>query len=203
MRHYLIILLFISSICNAQNGKPIDYHNADYYPDAQSLFEQNVPIDSILLLLANAILSTPDDNEVNKRNDILNDIMGWFLNNSEKEYLLGKKSDEKKGLELDNYTLKIGCADTVQFGDEKFFTYDGNIVVYYIVCLTKVITENRDLSDTEIKIKATEHLIEYIFNKANYTEHSILSYEKIEQNEFLQNLKSKGNIRHLIENTED
>ena len=163
------------------NKKLPDYYNEDYYPNGKYLFEQNIPIDSIFLLYANAILSTPDDNTIDRRNDIFNDILDWFFKHSEKEHLLGKKSEEKKDIELNSYTLKIS-------------TYDPNIVPYYIVCLTKVFTENRNLSDVEVKIKATEYLIGYIFQKANYTEHSILSYEKIKQDKFLKSLKSKKNI---------
>jgi hypothetical protein len=177
-----------------------DYYNEDFYPNGKLLFEQNVSIDSIFLLYANAVLSTPDNHAVNKRNDILNEIMDWFLKNSKKEYLLGEKPEREKNITPNSYTLKIGCADTIKVGDEKKFIYEQSIVVYYIVCLTKAITENRNLSDTEAKIKATEYLIEYIFQKTNYTESNILPYKKIEQSEFLKSLKNRENIRRAVEN---
>jgi len=163
-----------------------DYHNDDYYPDGKSLAEQNVSVDSIFLLFANSILSTPDDYTIEKRNDILNDILDWFLKYSEKEYLLGEKSEKEKGIEPNSYTLEIS-------------SYDQSIVPYYIVSLTKAFTENRNLSDAEVKIKATEYLVEYVFQKANYTEDGTLSYEKIKQNKLLKSLKNKKNIKRLVD----
>jgi len=171
----------------AFDKKMPNYYNDDYYPNAQSLFEQNIPIDSILLLLANAILSTPDNNMIGKRNEIFGEVFEWFLKESEKQYLLGEKSNGGKDIEPNSYTLKIAESGI-------------NTVMYYIVCLTKAFTENKNLSDTEVKIKATEYLIEYIFQKANYTENSTLSYEKIKQDKFLKSLKNKRNIKRLIGN---
>jgi hypothetical protein len=161
------------------------YFNDDFYPNLALLFEQNVPVDSMLLLSANAILSTPDDYRVKKRNEIFEDIFEWFLKNSDKSYLIQKEFEDRT--EIDSFVLKIDNANSSLFP-------------YYVVCLTKVTVENRNLSDIEVKIKATECLIEYIFNETNYTEYSGLYYEDIKQNEFLKSLKNRENIRLLIEN---
>jgi len=180
-----------------------DYYNEDYYPNGNHLFEQNVSIDSIFLLYANAILSTPDDNTIDRRTDIFNEILDWFYKNSEKEYLIKTKSAD--GTErIDNYVSKfVFLKDSILIDNETIYRYDNSVIPYYIVCLTKAFTENRNLSDIEVKIKATEYLTKYLFKKANYTERGILSHQGIKQNMFLKNLNKKKNIKCLVENTDD
>jgi len=182
--------------------KTPNYYNEDYYPNEWELLEKNVPIDSIMLLFANAILSTPDDKTIHRRNEILGDVIEWFLKDSELKYLLGKKYDGSKNSVPDNHTLRITYVDSIYFAEEKFPSYSREISLYYMLCLTKAGIENRNLSDTEIKIKATEHLIKYIFNQRNYTEHSILPYQHIKRSKFLKSLKRSKNIKKSIESAD-
>jgi hypothetical protein len=166
-----------------------DYYDDNYYPDGESLFKLNVPVDSILLLYANAILSTPDDYHINKRNEIFNEILNWFHNNSGKEYLIFTKSQNSEIIP-DSYALKISANNNM------------SIIPYYQVCLAKTLIENRNLSDIEIKIKATEYLIKYIFNKSNFGEYSSISYQLIKKDKLLVSLKKMNNIKKLVEEFE-
>ena len=177
-----------------------DYYFADFYPDARLLYEQGAPVDSIVWLYANAILSTPDSNRISRRNRMKEDIIAWFFNDSGRVHLIGEESG--RYLELNDFTLQFVITDTVYFPNGEYRVFeDDSIIPYYTISLMKAFTANPTLPDTEIKIMAIEYLIEYLFNEKNHTEYRWLmhSFEEITQNPFFYSLQDRENIRRLVE----
>jgi len=158
-----------SSITQASaiENKLPDYYSDKYYPNIDSLHKSGVSMDELILMSANSILSTPDDDRINKRNDLMNFVLDGFGNDSKWNSLM---QDELAS---------------------KFNSVNQMVWAYYLVCLSKSSVETLDTTEVELKISAVTLLIDYIFKVARFED------ESIEDNEFLKELKSSKSKEEL------
>lgn len=107
----------------------------------------------LILISANSILSTPDDDRIIKRNDLVDFLLDQFGDNSKRSSL-----------------IQDGLAT-------KFYSISPMVWAYYIVCLSKAFVENPNVSVKEIIAIAVGLLIRYIFKVAGFESSSIESIE--------------------------
>lgn len=144
-----------------------DYYSDKYYPNIDSLYKTGVSEDELILISANAILKTPDDDRISKRNDLMNFLLDRF----------GKDSKL-------NLLMQVKLA-------RKFNSVNQMVWAYYLVCLSKASVEMPDATEIELKTRAVELLIDYVFKVAKFEDKSI------EENVFLKELQSTKNKKEL------
>jgi hypothetical protein len=153
---------------STNDNKLPDYYSDSYYPNIDSLHKAGVSMDELVLISANSILNTPDDDRINKRNDLLNFILDRFGNDSKWNSLM---QDELA---------------------RKFNSVNQMVWAYYLVCLSKSSVEEPESTEIELKTKAVSLLIDYVFNVAKFENKSIVD------NEFLKELQSTKNKKELM-----
>jgi hypothetical protein len=142
----------IKKATKTENKLP-NYYADNYYPNMDSLLKAGKSIESLVLLAADAVLKTPHDDKVEKRNDLFNFIIDWF-----------QKKSNRSGLIKDNLAMKLYSIDDIVWG-------------YYVVCMSKSAIEKPNAKDIDTKTDAVSDLIKYISTVAKFEDDSITNNE--------------------------
>lgn len=161
----------ITQTSTTENKLP-DYYSDKYYPNIDSLYKLGVSKDELILISANSILNTPDDDRINKRNDLMNFLLDSFGENSKLNSLM---QDELA---------------------RRFNSVNQTVWIYYLVCLNKSSIETSDATEIELKTSAVSLLINYVFKVAKFEDKSIKDNEFIKK---LQSTKDKKELKIKLE----
>jgi hypothetical protein len=167
--YIVIILVFLSS----------GYLFGQDFPGVDSLLKINISdseklvlskdypenwkkVENVVFIGTNLILTTPDDNTIDRRNEMMGFVIEW----------------SEKG--------KYNLPSNDNLG-QKFMEIENSLWAYYVICLSKCYLQNRnpELSNNELKLKAIELLIYYISDTNHITDNGELNYSSVKQSDFL------------------